>query len=57
MKRRQAALVLKEEGEIAPRGARSFRNLPNAWDDYRVSSLGERCWKRYRCTQWKAPRD
>jgi hypothetical protein len=57
MERRQAALVLKEEGEVAPRGARSFRSLPNAWDDYPVSSLGDRCWKRYRRTQWKAPRD
>ncbi|WP_321842636.1 hypothetical protein [Paraburkholderia bannensis] len=57
MERRQAALVLKEEGEVAPRGARSFCNLPNAWDDYPMSSIGDRCWKRYRRTQWKTPRD
>jgi hypothetical protein len=57
MERRQAALVLKEEGEVAPRSARSFCNLPDAYDDCSVSSIGDRCWKRYRRTQWKAPRD
>ncbi|CAB3704701.1 hypothetical protein LMG24238_03819 [Paraburkholderia sediminicola] len=57
MERRQAALVLKEEGEVPPRSARSFCNLPDAYDDYGVSSSGDRCWKRYRRTQWKTTRD
>ncbi|KVP75313.1 hypothetical protein WJ96_06020 [Burkholderia ubonensis] len=57
MERRQAALVLTEEGEVPPRGARNLHHLPNAWDDYYITSRGDRCWKRHRLTQWKAPRD
>lgn len=57
MERRQAALVLKEEGEVAPRGARSLGHLANAWDDYYITARSDRNWKRNRRTQWKAPRD
>ena len=46
MERRQAAFVAKEEGEVAPRGARSCCNLPNAYDDYCVASRDDRSWKR-----------
>jgi hypothetical protein len=42
--RRMAALVLREEGEVAPRAARNARNLPNSWDDYMRGGF-ERCWK------------
>ncbi|KVP39731.1 hypothetical protein [Burkholderia ubonensis] len=57
MERRQAAMVLTDEGEVAPRGARSLKHLPNAWDDYCVAAREDRNWKRHRRTQWKAPRD
>lgn len=53
MERRQAAMVLKEEGEVAPRGKRSLKHLPNAWDDYRVAARDERGWKRHRRTQYR----
>jgi hypothetical protein len=52
--RRQAALVLIEEGEVAPRPPRSASNLPNSWDDYRVSGREDRNWKRNRKTRWQA---
>jgi len=52
--RRQAALVLKEEGEVAPRPARSANGLPDAWDDYHISAREDRSWKRHRKTQRKA---
>lgn len=51
--RRQAALILEEEGEVAPRPTRDANNLPNSWDDYWVSARDDRNWKRYRKHQWK----
>jgi hypothetical protein len=51
--RRLAALVLEEEGEVAPRPNRGAKTLPSAWDDIPVGSLALRNWKRYRSTQWK----
>jgi len=51
--RRQAALVVVEEGEVAPRPSRNTHGLPNPWDDYRVTSRDDRNWKRYRKTRWK----
>lgn len=49
--KRQAA-ALKEEGEIAPRAARSVRNLIDARDDHMRHV--ERCWKAQRrgCKAW-----
>lgn len=41
--RRLNALVLKDEGEVPARVARTGHNLPNSWDDYRRHQ--ERCWK------------
>lgn len=41
--RRQAALVVVEDGEVAPRPARSSNGLPNSWDDYSRSL--QRSWK------------
>lgn len=41
--RRQAALVVYEDGEVAARPARNLRNLPNSWDDY--ARCVERSWK------------
>ena len=52
MERRQAAYVAKEEGEVAPRGKRSLKHLPNAWDDYCVAARDDRGWKRHRRTQY-----
>lgn len=52
--RRQACLVLEEDGEVAPRPARSASNLPNSWDDYWVSARGNRNWKQFRKTRWIA---
>lgn len=57
MERRQAALVLTDEGEVPPRGARNLRNLPNGWDDFRIAAREDRSWKRHRKTQWKPVRD
>lgn len=56
MERRLAGLVLEEEGEVAPRGARKANHLPNAYDDYRIAAREDRNWKRYRRTQWKQKR-
>lgn len=53
--RRQAQCVDFEEP--APRAARNAANIPNSWDDYAVAAREDRNWKRYRRTQWKAPRD
>lgn len=36
-----------------PRAKRNPANIPNAWDDHWCSSLGDRCWKRYRLRQYK----
>ena len=52
--RRLAALVLEEEGEVAPRPQRSANSLPCAWDDFRVAARDDRNWKRFRRTQWRA---
>lgn len=52
--RRQASLVLAEEGEVAPRAARNASHLPNSWDDFWVSARGNRNWKRFRKTRWIA---
>lgn len=54
MERRQAGLVLKEEGEVPPRPSRRDNYLPNAWDDLPISSRYVKSWKRHRKTQWKA---
>ncbi|MNR71729.1 hypothetical protein D3C71_24070 [compost metagenome] len=51
---RSAALVLREEGEVAPRAKRSPRNLPNPRDDYSIAAREDRSWKRHRRTQWKS---
>ena len=46
---RQNAFVDREAGEVGPRGAR--RHSPTAWDDFGISSRGDRCWKRHRAAQ------
>lgn len=53
MERRQAGLVLEEEGEVAPRGPRKANHLPNSYSDYRIAAREDRNWKQYRRTQWK----
>lgn len=50
---RRQAFWIAEEGEVAPRPARNFKNLPDNWDDYRVSARESRSWKRFRKTQYK----
>lgn len=45
---------LEIEGyRIKVRGKRSFRNLPEAWDDILNMSWKHRSWKRHRLNQWK----
>lgn len=51
---RRQAFWVAEDGEVAPRPARSFKNLPDNWDDYRVSAHESRNWKRFRKTQYKS---
>jgi len=50
---RRQAFWIAEEGEVAPKPARSFKNLPDNWDDYHVSARKNRNWKRFRKTQYK----
>ena len=54
--RRQAGLVLNEEDERPVRARRNAANLPTSWDDWRISSLEDRNWKRFRKTQYKQKR-
>lgn len=35
------------------RSRRRPGNLPTDWDDICKSNAGDRCWKRYRLTQWR----
>lgn len=51
--RRQAALVLHEDGEADVRVARTGRYLPSRWDDLVRTSAQAQNWKRYRNHQWK----
>lgn len=51
--RRQAALVLREDGEVATRVARTGRYLPSTWDDLFRKSSRVQNWKRFRRHQWK----
>lgn len=51
--RRAAALVVTEDGEVAPRPNRGVSLLPNPWDDYTIAARRDRNWKRFRKTQWK----
>lgn len=48
------AFCVEEEGEVAPRPARNFKNLPNGWDGRPAAARYDRCWKRFRRTQYKA---
>jgi len=51
--RKQAGLVLAEEGEVAPRPSRKANNLTDAWDDYLIAARKDRSWKRHRKTQYR----
>ena len=42
-----------EDFEVAPRGHRSSRNLPDTRDGHLVAAREDRSWKRYRKTQYK----
>lgn len=48
---KRAAQHLSDEGEIAPRAARSANLLPDAWDDLTIASRRLRNWKQFRKTQ------
>ena len=50
---RRQAFWVAEDGEVAPRPARRFKNLPDNWDDHQVSARESRSWKRFRKTQYK----
>jgi len=50
---KRAAQYLTDEGESAPRAARSVNLLPDAWDDLTISSRRHRNWKQFRRTQWR----
>ncbi len=45
--RRLSVHVVYEDGEVACRPSRNFRNLPNAWDDYSRGTT-RRSWKTQR---------
>jgi hypothetical protein len=46
--RRQAALVVAEDGEVAPRAARNASNIPSSWDDFARRRHLDHCWKSQR---------
>ncbi len=50
---KRAAHYFSDEGEIAPRAARSVVRLPDAWDDLAIASRHCRSWKQYRKVQWR----
>lgn len=50
---KRAAQHFSDEGEFAPRAARSVNLLPDAWDDLKISSKRFRSWKQFRKTQWR----
>lgn len=50
---RRKAYPVFEDGEPPMRGARTRRALPTCWDDIPRKSFGDKCWKRYRKTQWR----
>lgn len=49
--RQYFAALCDEDYPVRVRGRRRPHRLPHAWDDYYVHR--ERCWKRYRKTQYK----
>ena len=49
--RRMNSVTFEEDGEVAARGARRGKNLPNDWDDRKL--ILQRSWKVYRHHQWK----
>jgi len=49
----RAAEYFPDEGEVAPRAARTKNLLPDGWDDLRISSQRCRSWKQFRGTQWR----
>ena len=51
--KRLAVFVMREDGEVAPRGKRSASNIADAWDDLPVRARENRNWKRFRKSQWK----
>lgn len=50
---RRQAIPDVTEGELGPRGKRSIRNLPDAWDDYYPRNRLDRNWKQFRKNQWR----
>lgn len=52
MAERRDSYPIFEDGEIAPRPARTAILLPTAWDDNSRSDYGIRSWKKHRKTQW-----
>lgn len=51
--RRDNIFYDRDEGEPAPRGARSWKTLVSSWDDLVRSDYGLRSWKHFRTHQWK----
>jgi len=47
--RRQYAIVDADE----PKGRAGRATIPSSWDDICNSSMGNKCWKRYRKTRYK----
>lgn len=50
---KRQSVVLSEYGEPPIRAKRSTSLLPSAWDDYPISAMSDRNWKRFRKHQWK----
>ena len=52
--RHPRTLQEKKANQVWPvRGRRKPKHLVCAWDDIWRSDLGDRCWKRYRKTQYR----
>lgn len=48
--------LMGEYPELRLRAGRSFRTLPNSWDDIHKSAWEDRSWKRHRDRQWSVER-
>lgn len=50
---KRSNFIVVDGYEIKTRPSRNQINLPSAWDDLLNRSWDDRCWKRYRKTQYK----
>ncbi len=52
-KQAKSVAALDEAEGVKVRRKRTAQNLPSAWDDKMISSIGDRTWKRFRKLKWR----